>query len=248
MSSDSSVDNYSMDNESIASADLDKYEEIQKDLRQQTIPQGGMINDSDMYDDDESSDDGVQSNIEKEQDELMGAAGWGRKKKDYYNKDDESDNSSDEVNELDEVKRLQAIRAKKLQKQQQKSESDSEPEQAQDVEDDADQQDEQESDSSSDGAAFGDKLFGSKITSTKDTDMTEAVHTKLLEVKELLKDMKSVCAQLQYSIDLSQVTQISGQSLSITNKTINFIKQFGCGGDKTLVKRNQKVIDFLKVK
>jgi hypothetical protein len=244
MSEDSSVEDYDQSiAESIHSDDLAKYEDVHKDLRQQVLPQS----DSDMYDDDNEDDD-VQNNIDNEREQLTGTTSWGKSKKNYYNKDSESEHSSDEANELDEVKRLQAIRARKLQKQQQKSESEDDQQDGEKLDDDKSDNQLSESSSDNENAGFGDKLFGAKITVSKDLNLEQAKQVKLMEISELLKDMRSVAAKLKYDIDMSKVAQIEGQELSITNRTINFIKQFGCRGDKKMIKRNQRVIDFLKVK
>ena len=58
--------------------------------------------------------------------------------------------------------------------------------------------------------------------------------------------MKEVSDKLNYDIPLPKLSL--DDDISVTNQIIKFIKQHACNGDKTLIKRNQKVIDFLKVK
>ena len=71
-----------------------------------------------------------------------------------------------------------------------------------------------------------------------------------MEIKDLLNDMKEVISSLDYEIEYPENDDELNKDglISFTKQLTTFIKKYACQGDKTLVKRNKKIIDFLKVK
>jgi U3 small nucleolar RNA-associated protein 3 len=205
----------------------------------------------DLYDNE--SEDDVEQRLEEEKEQLMANEAWGNSKHNFYAREDEEDSSQQDGDELDEAKRLQAIRAKKLQKQQKYAVEESESDSAvsEDKDDDSDKASEQE-ETDTENEAFGDKIFGAKIGKKGDSqDKLVALKTdKLKEIRELVDDMKGVIASLDYDIEFPDTEEFdtSNGFVSFTKLLTEFIKKFACQGNKTLIKRNKKVIDFLKVK
>jgi hypothetical protein len=61
--------------------------------------------------------------------------------------------------------------------------------------------------------------------------------------------MKEVISGLDYEIEYPDTEDFNSESIiSFTKQLTIFIKKYACKGDKTLIKRNKKVIEFLKVK
>jgi hypothetical protein len=206
---------------------------------------------------DEEEDDHEDENIDDSEDEIEQRLeeeqnAWGTSKHDFYGRDKEADDisSEDDKDELDEAKRLQAIRAKKLLRQQkhqvQESESDS-SESEQENEDEKSDKEHSDSD-----AGFGDKLFGTRIGSKKDdpNKIQLLKLEKLQEIKELIDDMKGIISSLDYQIEFPDTPDVdtSHGLVSFTKLLTLFIKKYACKGNKNQIKKNKKLIDFIKVK
>ena len=228
----------------------DSSEQIEDDDQPAQMDSAYSENDSDppgMYDDD--SDD-IQQRIQQEKEHLIANEDWGTKRQNFYGRNKEADDisSEDDVDELGEAVRLQAIRAKKLNAIKQKQ---------QEVEESDDSQDKQELDESaqsaseSEGEGLGDKLFGSKIDkNVKDKDQIQKLkQDKLLEIKELIQDMKEVIASLDYEIEYPEDEELNEADVySFIKQLTIFIKKYACNKNKVSIKRNKRVFDFLKVK
>jgi len=239
-------------------SESDQMEEVEEfdssDQEMQTATMGMQIDSEDQQQDDqevdvdqdEDSDDEVEQMLEEERNT------WGTTKQAFYGRDKEADDvsSQDDGDELDEAMRLQSVRAKKLQRQKKHAVEESESDSS-DADHQIDQEESVQGDSDSEGG-FGDKMFGTKIGSAKDDDakLLELKKEKLFEIKELIDDMKGVIATLDFEIEYPETEDFNNPNdlMSFTKLITVFVKKFACKGEKTLIKRNKKVIDFLKVK
>ncbi|CAI2363201.1 unnamed protein product [Moneuplotes crassus] len=193
----------------------------------------------------DSSDD-IEANLQQQEDKAEVEQTWGKNKVAFYGRDKEADDisSEDDQDEVLEATRLQSIRAKKLQKAYDIGIKDSESDS--DIQSDHEQ--EQDNDSDSEDGLIGDKMFATKASNAGDV-----LNTKLNDIKDLINDMKEVMAfgynAGEYGIEYPDDEEITQQGLiSFTKQLTCFIKKYACKADKTLIKRNKKVIDFLKVK
>lgn len=248
--SDSDYEEYDVQEQEDDEEQQDESNELLQDDEPAQMDSDDSEDDSDppgMYDDD--SDD-IQQRIEQEKEHIIANEDWGTKRQNFYGRDKQADDvsSEEDVDELGEAVRLQAIRAKKLnamkQKQQQVEESD-------DSQDNKQAEDSDQSDSESQDEGLGDKLFGSKIDkNAKDKDQVQKLkQEKLLEIKELIQDMKEVIASLDYEIEYPEDDELKEEdAYSFIKQLTIFIKKFACNKNKVLIKRNKRVFDFLKVK
>ena len=180
----------------------------------------------------------------------MANEAWGSKKQNFYGRNKEADDisSEEDIDELGEAVRLQAIRAKKLKALKEKEGVVEESEISE--EDQQLSEDKEESVSESD-EGFGDKLFGSKIDKniTDKQQIQKLKEDKLLEIKELIQDMKEVIASLDYEIEYPEDEEFNESEVYNFIKQLTiFIKKFAWRGNKILIKRNKRVLEFLKVK
>ena len=62
--------------------------------------------------------------------------------------------------------------------------------------------------------------------------------------------MKEVIASLDYEIEFPEEDEELNKEglVSFTKQLTTFIKKYACKNDKILIKRNKKIIDFLKFK
>ena len=149
-----------------------------------------------------SDDDDLAANLDKQRKDSQMNEAWGKRKKNYYKDDSDSDEGSEDEAELaNEALRLQAIRQKKLAKQMAaKEDSEGESEDARmgtgnkvDVSSDEDDDD---SDDGNKRAKIGDKLFDSEDDGGKHEETKRAAELNSMDPELVRKIIESDSPEL----------------------------------------------------